>query len=298
MLPFFSVIIPTYNNTDTIHDTIQSVLNQTFKDFELIIIDDGSTDDTAKTILSFSDKRILYKKIKNYGGPSRPRNVGISLSKSNWVCFLDSDDIWKPNKLEICYKFATSETDLIYHDMIITGDYFLKIEKYIKARPLIKPVLKDLLLNGNCITNSSVVVRKSILNKVDNINESRAMIASEDFNTWLKISRISEKFVHIPLVLGEYLEHDNGISKRDFYNPFRESTLEFVEFLNNDEKKYFYSILDKMNIKNNIINGSITLFNLKFYKFILSKRFSFLVKFKCSVILLIVTKNRLINKYL
>ena len=63
MLPFFSVIIPTYNNADIIHDTIESVLNQTFKDFELIIIDDGSTDDTAKTILSFSDNRILYKKI-------------------------------------------------------------------------------------------------------------------------------------------------------------------------------------------------------------------------------------------
>ena len=298
MKPFFSVIIPTYNSANLIGDTISSVLDQTFSDFELIIIDDGSTDNTKKTVLSFNDNRILYKKIENFGGPSKPRNIGISLSKSDWICFLDSDDIWILNKLEFCYKYINPETDFIYHDMLIIGNKSFNRSKYIRGRQLTSPILNDLLLNGNCITNSSVVVRKKILNKVGNINESRKMIASEDYNTWLKISLISEKFTHIPLVLGNYLDNSNGISKRDFYNPFRESTLEFVDFLNKEEKIIFDHILERYNIKNNIIKGSINLFDGNFYKFIFSKKFDFILKYRFTGLLFLVFIKSLTNKFL
>ena len=297
MEPFFSVIIPTFNNAHIIGKTIKSVLNQSFTNFEIIIIDDGSTDNTSETIDAINDNRITYKKIKNFGGPSRPRNIGVSLSKSNWICFLDSDDLWKFNKLEVCYNNINIDVDLIYHDMKIVGSTYLKQNRYIKARKLTSPIVNDLLINGNCIANSSVVVRKSMLYKVGSINESKEMIAAEDFNTWLKIARISEKFIHIPLVLGDYLEHSNGISKADVYSPYKASTLEFINLLNKKEYHNFKLNLESLKIKKNIIDGTFTLFNLDFNKFLFNKKFSFKIKFKYYVLCLIITKNKIIKKY-
>ena len=295
--PFFSVIIPTYNSASYILNTINSVLTQTFKNFELIIVDDGSTDNTMDIILSINDQRIIYKKIENFGGPSKPRNIGIGLAKSDWICFLDSDDTFFPNKLEICYKNINDKIDLIYHDMKIVGSYFLpNYLSSIKARQLKEPVLKDLLLKGNCITNSSVVVRKKILNRVGNINESKNMIASEDFNTWLKISTISQNFLHIPELLGEYLEHNNGISKSDCYNPYKSSTFEFVKLLNDKEKKIYNLNLERLKIKNKIINGSIKFFNKELIKFLIRGDVSFFVKFKSILMIIIVSKNKFLKK--
>lgn len=297
MEPFFSVIIPTFNNAHIIGKTIKSVLNQSFTNFEIIIIDDGSTDNTSETIDAINDNRITYKKIKNFGGPSRPRNIGVSLSKSNWICFLDSDDLWKFNKLEVCYNNINIDVDLIYHDMKIVGSTYLKQNRYIKARKLTSPIVNDLMINGNCIANSSVVVRKAMLYKVGSINESKEMIAAEDFNTWLKIARISEKFIHIPLVLGDYLEHFNGISKADVYSPYKASTLEFINLLNKKEYHNFKLNLESSKIKKNIIDGTFTLFKLDFNQFLFNKKFSFKIKFKYYVLCLIITKNKIIKKY-
>jgi len=294
MKPFFTVIIPTYNNADIIGDTINSVLNQTFSDFELIIIDDGSTDNTKEKVLSYKDDRITYTKIENFGGPSKPRNIGISISRSDWICFLDSDDTWNSDKLEVCHKYINPETDFIYHKVKVVGSYFLNTSRYMGTKELNKPILKDLLLKGNCIVNSSVVVRKSILNKVNNINESRKMIATEDFNTWLKISRITQKFIYIPLVLGNYLVDGNGISKRDVYHPYREATMEFVKFLDKDESLIFNLNLERLELKNKIINGSIDLLDLPFIKFIINKKFSFLMKL--SLIWFLVWKERVMRE--
>jgi len=97
--PSVSVIIPVYNGEKTIAETIKSVLNQTFSDFELIIINDGSTDGTEQVVSNFSDKRIKLINIKN-SGPSAARNKGIEEAKGEYVSFIDSDDLWSQDKIE------------------------------------------------------------------------------------------------------------------------------------------------------------------------------------------------------
>ena len=90
--PFFSVVIPTYNRENIIKNAIDSVLSQSFQDFEIIIIDNGSTDKTKQFIKSYSNAKIKYFYQIGSGSPASPRNAGIRNSSAPWVCFLDSDD--------------------------------------------------------------------------------------------------------------------------------------------------------------------------------------------------------------
>ena len=96
--PFFSVVIPNFNHGSYLKDSIDSVLNQDFKDWELLIIDNYSTDNSDEVISSYNDSRIRVFKIKNKGVIAKSRNLGIKYAKAKWIAFLDSDDIWYFNK--------------------------------------------------------------------------------------------------------------------------------------------------------------------------------------------------------
>lgn len=120
--PYFSIVIPTYNRANKLKQAIDSVLSQTFTDFEVLVMDDGSIDNTSELISSFNDSRIVYSWEKNYGGPSRPRNRGINSAKGEWICFLDSDDYWKVSKLKKCFDHLHGEVDLLYHDLVFSRD--------------------------------------------------------------------------------------------------------------------------------------------------------------------------------
>ena len=106
----FSVIIPTFNRAYCLERAIDSVLNQSFKDFELIIVDDGSTDDTVEVLKKYQNK-ISYIKTKNLG-VSHARNVGIKKSRGEWIALLDSDDEWHENKLELQNKFISENPNI------------------------------------------------------------------------------------------------------------------------------------------------------------------------------------------
>ena len=106
-----------------------------------------------------------------------------------------------------------------------------------KGRRYKKPVLLNLLLNGSKINNSSVVIRKSILEQIGFISTEKKIVASEDFNTWLKIAKISNGFKYIPKVLGIYTIHDSGISRKDMSYSMRHATLEFSNILTRNQKK-------------------------------------------------------------
>ena len=99
--PVFTVIIPTYNRENFLKRTIDSILSQTFKDFELIIVDDGSTDHTKALIDRYEDDRIVYF-YKENGGQNSATNLGIQNAKGEYIAFCDSDDTWMPEKLEKC----------------------------------------------------------------------------------------------------------------------------------------------------------------------------------------------------
>jgi len=197
----FSVIIPTYNRSFDLKRALTSLIYQSYKSFEVLICDDGSTDNTPEVVAAFSnDLNIEYIKIANSGRPAIPRNLGITQAKGKYIAFLDSDDWWHENKLQLAFECLENGADLVYSDFYKAKS--LTEKEMVRVRDLKTNITTDLLKNGNAICNSTVVVRKSILDKVGFFNEGHEYIAWEDFDLWLRISKITNRFVHInqPLV--------------------------------------------------------------------------------------------------
>lgn len=254
-VPFFSIIIPTFNRASEITRTIQSVLDQSFLDFELLIVDDGSTDNTKNVVGGFNDVRIKYKWNEHSGCPATPRNAGINLAIGEWICFLDSDDTWKVDKLLVCFNSINDNVDLIYHDVKINNKSGVFSRKKSRGRILTTPVLVDLLVNSNTIVNSSVVIRKEIFDRIGPINNSSDVIATEDYNTWLKVAEVSDNFLYIPEILGEYSISFDSISNRDMSLPVMAATREFTYCLNNGQRKKYLSWIKYMKGRYKYVNG-------------------------------------------
>jgi glycosyltransferase involved in cell wall biosynthesis len=206
--PVVSVIIPTYNRKDKLRICLNSLHQQTYKNFEVLVCDDGSTDNTIEVINEFKNLlAINYIKDANFGGPAMPRNNGIQLAKGEVIAFLDSDDWWYPTKLEISLPFL-AENDLVYHDLDVFNSQNKK-KSIAKGRVLTENITKDLIINGNGIINSSVLVRKSIIELVGKITDDKNLIAVEDYDYWIRISQLSKRFKYINISLGAYREDEN-----------------------------------------------------------------------------------------
>ncbi len=213
--PIFSIIIPTYNSSKTVNKTIRSVLNQSFKRYEVIIIDDGSTDNTVSKIKDFNDSRIKLIKIQRTGGPAKPRNIGIELAKSNWICFLDSDDFWNKHKLSISYEnIKNNKFDILCHNEYLLKNNILKISQY---GPFKNNFYKHLLINGNLLSTSATIISKKFLKKNKlKFNESKNFVSVEDYDLWMLLAKNDAKFFFIKDILGTYLIHNKGISYNNY----------------------------------------------------------------------------------
>jgi len=231
-----SVVIPTYNHAHFLGRALQSILDQTYGNWEAIVIDNHSQDNTDAVVGRFADPRITLLKIHNNGVIAASRNMGIREAKGEWIAFLDSDDWWTPNKLSECIKTSNENVDFLYHDLTV-----IREKKSIsgalsrKSRQLNKPVLIDLLAGGNVIANSSVVVRRRLLMEIGCIDDDRQMIGCEDYNAWLCIAQLTDNFIYVPEVLGYYLVNVNGISRKDMSLPMRQATATFVHLLNKEQ---------------------------------------------------------------
>ena len=242
LIPYVSIVIPTYNHANFLVKALQSVLDQTYENWEAIVIDNHSTDETNKVIDKYNDPRIKYLKIFNNGVIAKSRNLGVKTAKAEWIAFLDSDDWWTKDKLAICFSQIDKNVDLIYHDLVIKHDksepYFKK-KKY-RGYKLNKPILNDLLLggitNGNAIGNSSVILRKNLLDKIGGISENKNLVGSEDYNTWLRIAQITDKFKYLKKKLGYNLIHDGSVSKKNMSIPQREAVADFMNLFNSQQK--------------------------------------------------------------
>ncbi len=239
--PIFSIILPTYNRGQYLVHALNSVLSQSLTSWELLIIDNNSIDNTANIISGIKDSRVKIYQIDNLGCIAKSRNLGIAQSKGTWLAFLDSDDLWEIDKLEQCKKVINKKVDFIYHDMkVISGDIQ---RKNLKCRQLKSPVFKDLLLNGNPIAASSVVVRKEVLITVGGFNEDVQMNSTADYNSWLKISQFTELFLRLDRMLGSYRFHSENISTSQIMEPTMLAVQEFLPFLSVKQKKKLFSNL-------------------------------------------------------
>lgn len=197
-MPQVSVIIPAYNKANLTVQTVKSVLNQTFKDIEIIVVDDGSVDDTSEKLSQFGD-RIIYVYQKNKGACGA-RNTGIRYAQGNYLAFLDCDDLYESDKLELSVNalkqneaigFVYSAAFLIDNDNKTLRIYQTKQYKNIEQ-------IFDKLLLGNFICNSTVVVRKEVIDKAGLFDETIFMPA--DWDMWLRFSEISKgKYLDKPL---------------------------------------------------------------------------------------------------
>ena len=228
-----SVIIPYYKKKSYIRKTINSVLNQTYKRIEVIIVydDEDKLDLPYIKEIKNLDKRIkLIINKKNLGaGPSR--NIGISKSKGDYLCFIDADDYWKKNKLQSIYDhIIKNKADLYYHNLIINeiNSNSRKNCLYDGKIKINKPILDNLILFGNKIPQSSVVVKKKLIEKVKYISEKKNYVTWEDFDLWIKISKITNKFYFIKNKLGFYWVDDKKLKKLKNY----------IKIINNFEKYY------------------------------------------------------------
>jgi glycosyltransferase involved in cell wall biosynthesis len=234
--PLISIVLPTYNRAKMLECAVRSIINQKYPNWELIIIDNCSTDDTDSVVSNFNDTRIRLLKIKNGGSIGKSRNHGIRYASGEWIAFIDSDDWWLPNKLNYCLEECNDKVDLIYHDLLISISGKVKKWKKVKGLVLYTPVINDLLVRGNVIANSSVIVRKSLLERVGYISEDMNINPSVDYNTWLRIASVTDAFKYIPKTLGGYLVHAGGVSQRDMSVSTRFAVGEFVHLLTEKQK--------------------------------------------------------------
>lgn len=205
MPPFFSIILPTYNRSDFIEIAIQSVLNQNYTDWELLIIDDGSTDNTAGIVKKyFSDERIIYKYQTNQER-SRARNNGIAIAKGRFVCFLDSDDYYLPIHLQVLkeaielhqYKSCLYYTNYFVNrnGNNIVGKGFSEMKKKGISNILFEELLQ---------TNSVCIAADLLIN--DRFPEKFNMF--EDNHLWLRIIAKSE-MIYINTPTNVFCDHEN-----------------------------------------------------------------------------------------
>ena len=209
-----SVILPTFNSENTIEKCIESVLNQSYEHFELIIIDNCSSDKTTEIISKFQDERLKLLSISNNGVIAKSRNLGIANSKYDYICFIDSDDLWANKKLQFVYDHICEGYEFIFHDCYIVKDIDdLSNNKkfgYILNNKLM--LHEHLLEKGNCIINSSVAVKKSLLRKVCPLNERKEISGCEDYFLWLEITKNTNRYAYIDECLGYYLDDGNNFS--------------------------------------------------------------------------------------
>jgi glycosyltransferase involved in cell wall biosynthesis len=210
--PLVSIVMPTYNRADVIGETIKSILAQHLRNFELVVISDGSTDNTEAVVESYRDSRIKLVKQTNSGGPARPRNTGVEYAKGKYIAFCDDDDLWMPEKLQRQVEVMEQQSDAA---LCFTGGVTFGDRDLLSKRAVKKGVDRDhfqALLYGNFIANSSVLVRKSVLEEVGPFNIEKFLHGAEDYEMWLRIAH-RYRLVRIDEPLIRYRVHRNNLAR-------------------------------------------------------------------------------------
>ncbi|WP_294876642.1 glycosyltransferase family 2 protein [Sulfurospirillum sp. SCADC] len=230
-----SIIIPCYNSEFTILRTLESVINQTYQHYEIIIIDDGSVDQTRSVVEEFFEgqKQSYQYLYQENTGPSAARNKGIKNSKGEYIAFLDADDVWHPEKLELCLKvFETQPIGVLGHTYSLSDNFGRRYY----GETIEKISSLNLLLKNFAVT-PSIIVKREAMQLFD-----ETMKYAEDHELWLRISFINQVgLLDLPLVkLGRKPLSDGGLSSNRW--AMRKGELRMY-FKASKYKKYLFSIL-------------------------------------------------------
>lgn len=205
---FFSIIIPTYNRSSLILNTLISIKNQNYQDYEVIIVDDGSSDDTKIVVEGFIKDNSLFDWhyfFKNNAERGAARNYGIERAKGKWVTFLDSDDLFYPNHLQLVFDFIMNYSDA----HIIHSAYEYRLDNNSFLREVNYPEDKNLnlaLLEGNFISCFGMFIKSELLTEFK-FDENRQLSGTEDWLLWLRLSARFQIYFQ-PQVSGCMIQHE------------------------------------------------------------------------------------------
>jgi len=211
--PVVSVVMPTYNHAAFIGEAIRSVLAQTDGDFELIIVDNYSEDDTESIVRGFDDPRIEYLKFSNNGIIAASRNAALKRARGRFIAFLDSDDTWTADKIEtqLEYLKANPNAALVCGSLVTRWGHELFNMAAEPSTAVLSGFSYDWLLDCNFIFCSSVMVRREVLDEVGLFDEEPGMVSSEDWDLWLRIAR-RYRLTLLPKQSGSYRIHASNVS--------------------------------------------------------------------------------------
>lgn len=213
-----SVILPTYNRGYLLKRSLSSITNQTIEDVEIIVVDDGSTDNTESVVKSFDDDRIEYIRHEVNKGANAARNTGISESNGAYIAFQDSDDVWVPHKLEKqinVFEQSSNNLAMVYCGVCrIWPDYSTD---YLPGEKGVSGDITESLVQSNFIPTQAALVRKSCIDSVGNFDERLPRL--QDWEMWLRISKkYTIDYVDEPLVINHMDVDKLSFSNRDTAN--------------------------------------------------------------------------------
>lgn len=271
-MPFFSVIIPVYNKEKFIENTIKSVLQQSFLDFELILVNDGSTDESVTKIESFSDSRTTYYTKEN-GGASSARNFGLEKAKGNYITFLDADDYWYPDFLQ---EMASSIEEFPNHKIFsaaieVESDKVVFPSQYSIKKSSEREIVDYFVasMKTTIICTSCAVFDKSVFEKVGHFDTE--IKSGQDTDMWIRMGlefpivfswKILARYVYDPNSLSRKKEYSDKNFNFDKFNALEKThpnLKRFVDFNNFslairskliNDKKYFSLYYNKIDLNN------------------------------------------------
>ena len=211
---FFSIIVPTFNDLNNLKRCLRGIYRQTFCDYEIIIINDGSSDETKKFLNSSDKKNITIINLEKNKGPAYSRNLGIKKCNGLWVAFLDSDDFWLKSKLQVTFDNIQINNNFnVFCHNLIRKEVLTRKTRKLYTGPYRNKFYDYLILEGNCLITSATVIKKNFLQK-NNImfRTCRKYYSVEDYDLWLNLALKQAKFFFIKNFLGFYCIHGNNIT--------------------------------------------------------------------------------------
>jgi len=206
------VVIPTYNHAVLLREALVSLVAQTHTDWRAFIVNNFSTDDTIDVIESFGDSRMTRIDFANNGVIGAARNTGVNAGTSPLVAFLDSDDVWYPNKLAVALTPFEHGADLVCHaERWVETDGSSRVVQYGTNN---RHRYSALLYRGNALSTSAVVMRRSLLITTGGFDIDPAIVTAEDYDLWLRAARTGARFVFLPDALGEFHRRAGSESSR------------------------------------------------------------------------------------
>ena len=224
--PQVSVIIPAYNCSKFIRETLDSVFSQTFTNFETIFVNDGSSDteELEEILVRYFDS-LVYIKQENCG-TAAARNTAIKNARGEFLAFLDADDVWLPEYLASQIEAITEKNcDMIYADAFLFGDLVGKNKRFMEECPSNGKVTPRSLISGECnVINSGTVARREIILRAGMFDESLPRIGMEDFDLWFRLARLGARIEYQKKVLLKYRLHEMSLSGNSLQRAERDVT--------------------------------------------------------------------------